>query len=952
MPPKKSGKAKQADKKAADKKDEKKSKETTLPTVVEEPAPTPPPEPPAEPEPELQPIPVPEPTPLPVPAPTSRQPEYSDGVQGFNHEYADHHLEQPTEHDGWDYDSGHPTGGWETKTQSGWDDGGSKARWDEGSDYASDLHDDYDNYEEIDHRNSKLGPTETTHDQLLGQPPPIPPPASHDKSSGAQPSKSALPQAQVQNPPPPASKTYILASDMANRHRSVPPPPPPATNPAPQPSRPSYYWDPNQPPPPKQSTSTTKGQHNPVLSKLTPWGEPKNVDPWGDPKPQPKPAPAPPKPIATKERKAWHDWGRQPQPAGIVHPPIKQQPVGVNYSYDYDSEGDEEYTDDETFTGNDAWGRPSGSQHGWGPDPRRQSKVNHVPRGSEYGQDAGAQPVLSSAEHAQILNAMLNNVPQDQPGHHGRHPHRSSHPSSAYEIERAKRLQQRAEEKRRMEEMMYHQQQQMHQHHQRGGKRSKKQQKSTEWDDEGWAAPKDEWAAGGWENAGGHGGGDGDGGHGWGQGDDDGRWEQESRNQKGNSRGKGGGDNSWGHTANENSWDNGRDDSWGNGGNNIWDHRGNNSWGNEDDGWDHQDHDGGHHGWGNGEDDWDGNGGDSGWDDSGGKEHKRRGDGRDNQDNSQSNNKYSANGWGESDGRGDGDDGWEEADDGWGESSRYHVVDDPTAQKSSKTLMHAMGASNLKQSKPSKASSTTASKLGLPPGVINESENQAFGPAMRAIFGRERMARDRIYWSYSPENEPQVISVMSWIQQMEDHLAFFGLLKFLEAKERGALFVNVTFRLEEYPNLPAFDWLPYGQIQASTDRILQHSILASDPATQTLVFVYLPSRTGNSVAMWRRKLQVPKDVRQTHLQAITKVKSGLRPDKEYRIHVDELPPADTGKQSKSKLSKSITKQTQKTSTASAPKPAKSALKTHHRGQSLPVVPKKKRKWWQILRFAD
>lgn len=112
------------------------------------------------------------------------------------------------------------------------------------------------------------------------------------------------------------------------------------------------------------------------------------------------------------------------------------------------------------------------------------------------------------------------------------------------------------------------------------------------------------------------------------------------------------------------------------------------------------------------------------------------------------------------------------------------------------------------------------------------------------------------------------------------------MLKFLETKELGALFVNVTFRLNNYPDKPVFDWLGYKQVQVSADQILQGSILATDPADQTVIFVYLLSRTGNSVAMWRRKLQVPKEVRQKHLQALKKVKAGLRLDKEL-IYDDE-----------------------------------------------------------------
>ncbi|KAG6841319.1 hypothetical protein C0991_012318 [Blastosporella zonata] len=1019
MPPKSKAKAKQVEKKTTEKKNEK--KEPTPPPPAEVPPPAPPapphpaeplPEPPAEPEPEPQPIPVPEPTPLPVPEPTplpvpapTGNRKYTDDVKGLGQEYADYPSdhELPAEDDGVYQQDDHGGGGWggsgveADAGGSGWENNdeelSDEGEGNEGSDY--DNRDDRNDYDDAN-GGSGWGPPHSQERLSLHIPPPVPanptpvpppsqpavpPPQAHEQSYGSQPPlKAAPPQAQGQNPPPAGPKTYILASAMANRNRPAPPPanpapepPPPPTNPAPQP-RPSYYWDPKQPPPPKKPISTTKGQHNPALTGLSAWGEPKHVDPWGDPKPQPKPVPAPPKPAATTQGpKAWHEWGRQPQharpPPPAPHPPAphppaphppaphppaphppaphppaphppaphppapyppasKQQPVRMNYSQDYDNEDDDEYTDDddETYMWNDAYGRPSGSQQGRGPDLRKPHKVNYAPQGSNSGVGAGSKPALSSAEHAQFLNAMLNGVPQSHSGHHGGHhgghPHKpSSQPNPPYQLDRAHRLQQFADEQRWLQEEQLRQQQ--HHHHRGGGKSSKKKHQHS---DSGWGTPKDEWGARStaeWDNGGGGSGGQGEGGHEWGHGQGGDGWNQGRWSN-------GGGGNSWGNAG------------------------GNNSRENEGGGeWDDSGKGGGGYGWGT-------NGADSSWGDGGVQEHKRPGDHEhwDNNDNSWSNAKGPANDWGESGGYGqthrleDGGDEeyWEEEGD---HDLGTILVADPKQHKSSKTLMHAMGGSDLKHSKPSITAATTASKLGLPPGLLNESQNKAFEPAMKAIFGKERMARDRIYWSYSPENEPQVDSVMSWIQQMESHLALFGLLKFLETKERGALFVNVTFRLEGFPNLPAFDWLDYDQIQTSTDRILQHSILAADPANQTLIFVYLLSRTGNSVAMWRRKLQVPKDVQHQHLEAITKVKAGLRPEKDYRIHVDELPPVDKGKQTKAtKLSKLPTKQASKAAATKPAKATKSALKTHEHGQSVLVHPEKKRKWWQILRFAD
>jgi hypothetical protein len=70
------------------------------------------------------------------------------------------------------------------------------------------------------------------------------------------------------------------------------------------------------------------------------------------------------------------------------------------------------------------------------------------------------------------------------------------------------------------------------------------------------------------------------------------------------------------------------------------------------------------------------------------------------------------------------------------------------------------------------------------------------------------------------------------------------------------------------------------------DRLLQESVGFYDPATQAIVFVFLPSKTGNSLAMWRRKVPVPNSVRLTHLVEIGLAKAALR--KDYPVLIDEI----------------------------------------------------------------
>jgi hypothetical protein len=97
--------------------------------------------------------------------------------------------------------------------------------------------------------------------------------------------------------------------------------------------------------------------------------------------------------------------------------------------------------------------------------------------------------------------------------------------------------------------------------------------------------------------------------------------------------------------------------------------------------------------------------------------------------------------------------------------------------------------------------------------------------------------------------------------------------------------VNADYHPTESPSQFAVDWMTFDQLRQSRDRILQESVAFYDPAMQGIVFVCLPSKTGNSVAMWRRKVKVPNNVRLGYQQHIKVAMGALR--KEYVVHVDE-----------------------------------------------------------------
>ncbi|KAJ7667747.1 hypothetical protein DFH06DRAFT_227776 [Mycena polygramma] len=212
---------------------------------------------------------------------------------------------------------------------------------------------------------------------------------------------------------------------------------------------------------------------------------------------------------------------------------------------------------------------------------------------------------------------------------------------------------------------------------------------------------------------------------------------------------------------------------------------------------------------------------------------------------------------------------------------------------------------------PKRSGTTTPLFTGVPRNKVSESANVQFvdskGAALasvhQALFGKTRMAKDRIHWMFSPNKDERVSSLLAWIEIMSYNLGAYGLHRFLQSRERGALFANADFRPSHSPNEPAFDWLTFDQLQGTRDRILQESVAFYDPAVTCIVFVLLPSKSGNSVAMWRRRITVGNNTRASRINEIHLAMAGLRREKDYVVHVDEIPgakPPETGKAATSK----------------------------------------------------
>ena len=111
------------------------------------------------------------------------------------------------------------------------------------------------------------------------------------------------------------------------------------------------------------------------------------------------------------------------------------------------------------------------------------------------------------------------------------------------------------------------------------------------------------------------------------------------------------------------------------------------------------------------------------------------------------------------------------------------------------------------------------------------------------------------------------------------------LQRFLETHKRGALFVNVDYSAPESPREPAFDWVTIDQLKDTLDKILQESVALYDPTKQVIVFIFLLSKSGNSMAIWRRKIPVPGVLRAAYKDPVAEIMAELQPN--YPVYVEE-----------------------------------------------------------------
>ncbi|TFK76175.1 hypothetical protein BDN72DRAFT_757105 [Pluteus cervinus] len=180
---------------------------------------------------------------------------------------------------------------------------------------------------------------------------------------------------------------------------------------------------------------------------------------------------------------------------------------------------------------------------------------------------------------------------------------------------------------------------------------------------------------------------------------------------------------------------------------------------------------------------------------------------------------------------------------------------------------------------------TNSVHLPFNPSSIFESQGTALASVSHALFANnKRKARDRIYWFFSPDKDPRVVEFMKWVKVSSPQIAELGVQKFIQTGERGALMANVEFCINTRPTL---DWLTYADLQKTMDFVLQESAAWYNPAKHVLLFVFLPSKSTNSVAIWRKMIDIPDKTKRTFQSQLKTTVAGLKKPDEYAIHLDE-----------------------------------------------------------------
>lgn len=113
--------------------------------------------------------------------------------------------------------------------------------------------------------------------------------------------------------------------------------------------------------------------------------------------------------------------------------------------------------------------------------------------------------------------------------------------------------------------------------------------------------------------------------------------------------------------------------------------------------------------------------------------------------------------------------------------------------------------------------------------------------------------------------------------------------KFLQNKERGALFTDANYRSQQIPQLPAFNWIGFDSLQQIDDKFTKESVAYYDSAREVVIFVVLPSMVDNRIALWQRIVNIPNVVQLTFHGVIKLAMGDLRDREAKSTEMEEDP---------------------------------------------------------------
>ncbi|CAE6401687.1 unnamed protein product [Rhizoctonia solani] len=159
---------------------------------------------------------------------------------------------------------------------------------------------------------------------------------------------------------------------------------------------------------------------------------------------------------------------------------------------------------------------------------------------------------------------------------------------------------------------------------------------------------------------------------------------------------------------------------------------------------------------------------------------------------------------------------------------------------------------------------------------IVESGGNALSEAQDALTNTKRPVWTRVLWTVPLEHDHAAQMVLSKFTHNEvvEEMSVLAIRNYLST-ERGAFFCNVDRNANSSRALEV-DWITFRDTQKTRDKTLQREVLRNEPALSVLVYVFRISPNKRSVAIWRRKIDIPATIIRKNANALAAKRRELR----------------------------------------------------------------------------